>query len=270
MVDDHLGDVTDFDVISVKNGTVEETKHSVATEVPCTIVVNDSEVATIMCTPTHLKEFAVGYLYTSGMINSAHEVTAFCYDDKKWRLDVTTPKEIDFALLGKRVYTSGCGRGVMYSNVIMLSSRHPLESHFHVEKRFVSQCVKWLLSCSSLYKETRGVHTAALSVGGELPAFYLDDIGRHNAVDKVIGRSLMDNADFSKSILITTGRISSEILHKVKRTGIPIVLSRGAPTHQTVLMARQMGVTVIGFARRGSFTIYANSDRVLFQEKEKG
>ena len=265
MADDHLGGFTDFDVISVRNGTAAETKQSVATEVPCTIVVNDNEVATIMCTPTHFKEFAVGYLYTSGMINSAHEVTGFCCDDTRWRLDVTTSREIDFALLGKRVYTSGCGRGVMYSNVIMLSSRHPLDTHFSIDKSFVSHCVKWLLSCSSLYKETRGVHTAALSMGGELPAFYRDDIGRHNAVDKVIGRALMDDADFSRSILISTGRISSEILHKVKRTGIPIVLSRGAPTHQTVLMAREMGVTVIGFARGESFTVYSNSDRVIME-----
>jgi len=265
MTDDQLGGFTDFDVISVRNGTAAETKQSVATEVPCTIVVNDSEVATIMCTPTHFREFAVGYLYTSGMISSAHEISGFCCDDTRWRLDVTTSREIDFALLGKRLYTSGCGRGVMYSNVIMLSSRHPLESAFHVTKECVSLCVKWLLSCSSLYKETRGVHTAALGMGGELPAFYRDDIGRHNAVDKVIGRSLMDGADFSRSILISTGRISSEILHKVKRTGIPIVLSRGAPTHQTVLMAREMGVTVIGFARGESFTIYSNSDRVIMK-----
>ena len=263
MTDDQLGGFTDFDVISVKNGTAAEARQSVATEVPCTIVVNDSEVATIMATPTHFKEFAVGYLYTSGMINEAHEVTGFSCDDKRWRLDVTTTREVDAALLGKRLYTSGCGRGVMYSNVMMLASRHPLDSQFHVTQESVSHCVKWLLSCSSLYKETRGVHTAALSMGGELPSFYRDDIGRHNAVDKVIGRSLMDGVDFSHSILISTGRISSEILHKVKRTGIPIVLSRGAPTHQTVLMARDMGVTVIGFARGGSFTVYSKSDRVI-------
>ena len=93
--------------------------------------------------------------------------------------------------------------------------------------------------------------------------FHMDDIGRHNAVDKIIGRSLMNAVDFSRTMLISTGRISSEILHKVKRTGIPIVLSRGAPTHQTVLMAREMGVTVIGFARGENFTVYANSDRVI-------
>lgn len=265
MADEHLGEFVDFEVISVKNGSAAVGEQSVATEVPCTIVVNDTEVATIMCTPTHFKEFAVGYLYTSGMINSPDDVTGYYCDDKRWRLDLTTAREIDFSLLGKRLYTSGCGKGVMYSNVIILSSRHPLESPYRVTQAFVSRCIKFLLSCSSLYKETRGVHTAALSVGEELPVLYRDDIGRHNAVDKVIGRALMDGADFPRSILISTGRISSEILHKVKRSGIPIVLSRGAPTHQTVLMAREMAVTVIGFARGGSFTLYSNSDRVILE-----
>ena len=260
-----LGGYTTFDVVSFKKGRKEEIKLPVATEVPCTIVVNGNEVATIMCTPTHLREFAVGYLYTSGLIKEANEVAEFFCDTKRWRLDVKTSTEIDIELLGKRIYTSGCGKGVLYSNVIALASRHPLESKFSVTKEFVNRCVKWLFKCSSLYKETHGVHTAALSVNAELPQLYIDDIGRHNAVDKVIGYSLMNSADFNSSILCCTGRISSEILHKIKRCGIPIVLSRGAPTHQTVLMAREMGVTVIGFARGDSLTVYAHSERIVIE-----
>lgn len=265
MVTDDLGSYADFDVVRVKNGKKEEITQPIATEVPCTIVVSGSEVATIMCTPTYLREFAIGYLYTSGMLNSANEVTEFYCDTTRWRLDIETSSKIDLSLLGKRVYTSGCGQGVMYSNIIMLSSRHPLKSDFSVDKGFLSKCMKWFLTCSQLYKETHGVHTAALSLGGKLPQFCVDDIGRHNAVDKIIGHSLMNAVDFSKSMLICTGRISSDILHKVKRSGIPIVLSRGTTTHQTILMARQMGVTVIGFARGGSFIIYSHSGRITFE-----
>ena len=258
-----LGGYTTFDVINLKKDRKEEIKLPVATEVPCTLAVNDTEVATVMCTPTHLKEFAVGYLYTSGMIKSAEDIEDFYCDTKKWRLDVKTTSEVDFELLGKRIYTSGCGKGVLYSSVISLSSRHPLESDFSVTKEFINRCVKWFFKCSSLYKDTHGVHTAALSVNFELPQLYIDDIGRHNAVDKVIGYSLMNRVDFSTGILCSTGRISSEILHKIKRCGIPIVLSRGAPTHQTVLMAREMGVTVIGFARGDRLTLYSHSERIV-------
>jgi len=259
-----LDSSVNFDVIRVKNNKKEELTQPVATEVPCTIVVNGNEVVTIMCTPTFMKEFAVGYLYTSGMIKSAHDVTNFYCDTKRWRLDVNTVKEIDTELLGKRIYTSGCGKGVLYANVIALSYRHPLESDFSVTNEFVTRCVKWFFKCSSLYKETHGVHTAALSVNVEIPQLYIDDIGRHNATDKVIGNALMNSVDLSRVLLLCTGRISSEILHKVKRCGIPIVLSRGAPTHQTVMMAREMGVTVIGFARGESLTIYSHSDRIVF------
>jgi len=218
-----------------------------------------------MCTPTYLKELAVGYLYTSGLINNANEITDFYCDPTRWRLDIKTVKEIDLSLLGKTVYSSGGGKGIKYSNIRMLSSRHPLKSDFSVNQEFLAKCMKWFLKCSQLHKETRGVHTAALSLNGELPQFYVDDIGRHNAADKIIGHFLMKAVDFSRSILIRTGRISLEILYKVKRSGIPIMLSIGSPTYQTALMAREMGVTVIGSARGGSFTIYSHSGRITFE-----
>jgi FdhD protein len=95
-----------------------------------------------------------------------------------------------------------------------------------------------------------------------MPDLLIDDIGRHNAVDKVIGHCLLAGFDLSQSMLLCTGRISSEILHKARRASIPIVVSRGAPTHQSVLLAREMGITLIGVARAGSFTIYSHYQRI--------
>ncbi len=260
---DELGACTEFDVVRIKDGNRIEEKHLIATEVPCTIEINGKEAATIMATPTYLKEFAVGYLFTAGVIHSADDVKEFYCDKTKWRLDIQTKHDVDLEMLGKRVYTSGCGKGVMYSSMIQLSSRHAIETDFTIGHPALSNCMKWLLTSSSLYRETHGVHSAALSLNGDIPDVLIDDIGRHNAVDKVIGYGLVRNVDFSHSLILSTGRISSEILHKAKRSGIPVVLSRGAPTHQTVLLARDMGVTVIGFARGGSFTIYTHSDRVV-------
>jgi FdhD protein len=97
----------------------------VATEIPCTFVVNGVEIATMMCTPSHLKEYTYGFLYTSGLIQSADDITLYDCDDVKWRIDVETDRFIDPADLGKRVYTSGCGKGVMYTSIIELSSRYP-------------------------------------------------------------------------------------------------------------------------------------------------
>jgi len=178
-------------------------------------------------------------------------------------LDVETAREVDLELLGKRIYTSGCGKGVMYANVIELSSRHPLAAGPVVRAEVLVACMKWLLSSSKLFQVTHGVHSMALSIAGDLPGLLIDDIGRHNAADKNIGYGLLHGLDFSRSILISTGRMSSEILHKAKRAGIPILISRGSATHQAVLLAREMGVTVVSYSRAGGITVYSGHDRVL-------
>ena len=263
MTVDTLGGSTEFEVVKIRDGAAETFIQAVATEVPCTIVINGKEAVTSMITPTHFKEFAVGHLFTAGIISRADDIVSYSCDETRWRLDVETRREVDLDLLGKRVYTSGCGKGVMYANVIELSSRHPLAAGFTVQAGQLTAAIQWLLSSSALFQATRGVHSVALSLGGALPDMLIDDIGRHNAVDKVIGYGLLGGLDFSRSILLSTGRTSSEILHKAKRAEIPIVLSRGAPTHQTILLSRDMGVTVAGYGRSGSIVVYSNGQRVL-------
>jgi FdhD protein len=261
---DNFGPFVDIYVTRFKGGKKEQVQQPIATEVPCTLQVNGDELGTMLCTPADLKEFSVGYLFTSGLIQSVEEVLDFYCDEIKWRLDVTTSQRIDPALLGKRIYTSGCGKGVMYDNMINLASRHPVESTFTTDPENLVACMRWLLGCSQLHRQTHGVHTVAISFNSEIPEIYFDDIGRHNAVDKALGHCLLQGRDFSRAILMGTGRISSEILQKVKRAGIPVLLSRGAPTHQTVLQAQDMGVTVVGFARGGNFTVYTHAERVIF------
>jgi len=268
MIDEKFGPFVDIDVTRFKGGKRECISQPVATEVPCTLQVNGDELGTMLCTPTDLKEFAIGYLFTSGLIQGVEEFHDFYCDETTWRLDITTAHRIDPALLGKRIYTSGCGKGVMYDNMINLAERHPIESTFTVDPERLVACMRWLLQCSHLHRDTHGVHTVAISQNGEIPDTYFDDIGRHNAVDKALGHCLMQGAGFSRAILMGTGRISSEILQKVKRAGIPLLLSRGAPTHQTVLQARDMGVTVVGFARGGNFTVYTHAERVIFESGE--
>ena len=263
MTGDTLGGSTEFEVVKIRDGSAETFTQAVATEVPCTIVINGKEAVTTLMTPTHFKEFAVGHLFTAGIISRAEDIVSCTCDEIRWRLDVETRREVDLDLLGKRVYTSGCGKGVMYANVIELSSRHPLPSGFTVQAGHLKAAIQWLLSSSVLFQATRGVHSVALSLGGALPDMLIDDIGRHNAVDKIIGYGLLHGLDFSRSILLSTGRTSSEILHKAKRAEIPIVLSRGAPTHQTILLSRDMGVTVTGFKRSGDIVVYSNWQRVL-------
>jgi FdhD protein len=251
-----------FDVVKLKHGNKSSESVSVATEIPFTIVANDIEIATLMCTPLNLRELTVGFLFTSGFISKLSDIKSYSCDEQMWRADVTLKKDPDLQLLGKRIYAAGCGKGVIYASAGEFASSDPLDNDFVITGERILEITKYLQTCSDLYRETGGVHTAVLSTQGTLPHITADDIGRHNAVDKVIGRGLVEKIDFSEALIASTGRISSEILHKAKRSGIPVIVSRGAPTHQTILMAREMNVTIVGFARGGAFTIYTAPERV--------
>jgi FdhD protein len=260
---DTLGISVDFEVVQIKKGSRTNTIASVPTEVPLTIVANDEEIATLSGSPEHLREFVYGFLFTAGFIQDANDVQSFFCDETKWRIEVKLNNPPEPALLTKRLYTSGCGRGVMFSSVGELALRRPLADECTIHSDVILGLMRWLQTSSQLYRSTRGVHTAALSKGGALPEIVCDDIGRHNAVDKVIGAALRTGVDFKVSVLLCSGRISSDILFKARRCEIPLLISLGAPTHQAVLLARDMHMTLVGFARGSSFTIFSHPERIL-------
>jgi len=261
---DDLGPVLEMEATRYASGTVSPLVTSVPTEVPLTIVANGVEVATLLCTPTDLKLMALGFLFSAGLIRSAEEVRDCQIDSVRWVVNLELARTPDLELLGKRVYTTGCGKGVMYANVVELAARRPLESEVSVTPEQIIEIATALQGASPLYQRTRGVHTAALGVEGEIPTRWFDDVGRHNAVDKAIADGLLHNVDFGRCVLISSGRTSSEILQKARRAGIPVCISRSVPTHQSVLRAREMGVTLIGQARGSGFVVYSHGVRVLF------
>lgn len=258
-----LGVTTEFKVVRIGENEVLDMISTVATEVPFTIVGNDIEIATLSCSPVDLKELAYGFLFTSAVISRASDIHSFWYDKRQWRCEITLETTPDPKNFQKRLYTSGCGKGVMFSNITELNLRSPIKGDFTIQSAAVTSVMRWLQSASPLHKLTGGVHTAALSVNGEIPEIVFDDIGRHNAVDKVIGKALLNNIDLSRCMLFSTGRISADILHKAKRCEIAIVVSLGAPTHQAVLAAREFGIAIIGFARGKHFTIFSHPQRVV-------
>ena len=260
---DTLGMSVNFEVVQIKKGNTTNTIASVATEVPLTIVANDEEIATLSGSPDHLREFVYGFLFTAGFIQKAHDVQAFWCDETKWRIEVKLNNPPEPNLLTKRLYTSGCGRGVMFSSVVELALRRPLADEFTIDSDVIPGLMRWLQTSSQLHRSTGGVHTAALSKGGTLPEIVCDDIGRHNAIDKVIGSALITGVDCKVSVLLCSGRISSDMLFKAKRCEIPVAISLGAPTHQAVLLARDMHMTLVGFARVLSFTIFSYPERII-------
>lgn len=252
-----------MDIVKVTaQGACRETD-VVATEVPVTILGNDEDIATLMATPEHLDDLARGFLFTSGLLDDPGEYLGSEADAAVWTVRVRLRSPVDSSQLSRRTYTSGCGKGVVFANLLEQTAVEPLPSGFSLPAGRVQELANWFRRYSDLHQATGGVHTVALSVDGADPALVRDDVGRHNAADKVVGRALGDGLDLTRSVMITSGRISSEIVHKARRAQIPILISLGAPTHQAVLLARELNLTVVGFARQNRFSIFSASDRVL-------
>ncbi len=151
---------------------------------------------------------------------------------------------------------------MVYASAVELAARHPLHSDLRVQRSQIAAALGWLQRASQAYRDSGGVHSAALCLEGAVPERAFDDVGRHNAVDKAIGDALQRGVPLARCALLCSGRTSSDMLHKAKRAGIPVSISRGAPTHQAVLQARQMGLTLVGVVRGSSLTIYSHPERV--------
>jgi len=263
MIDNRkLGKTVQFDVTRANEQEFTPGDAEIATEVPFTIVANDIELVTLSALPSNLKELAYGFLFTSSMISSASDVKSIWIDETKWRCELQLDTTPDPSLFTKRLYTSGCGRGVMFSTVSDIANRKKIECDVNIPVSQILASTRALQSSSELHKTSGGVHTVALGRADQLPFMFFDDIGRHNAVDKIIGRSLMDTIDLHSCILYTTGRISSDILHKAKKADIGIIISLGSPTHQVVLTAREFDMTIAGYARGKNITIYSCPSRI--------
>ena len=223
---------------------VTETGQSIDTDVvvrefPATITLNNKEVATMLCSPHHLDYLAVGFLASEGLINSTDDIKKVTVDRKKGTVRVKTKKDIKPAP----------------------GQAKKIDSDIEISAPQVFALVEDFIQRSQLFKDTGGVHSAALADTENILVFS-DDIGRHNAIDKVFGECLLNNIPTAGRLLITSGRVSSEIMLKVARRNIPLLISKAAPTNLGVRLAQNLGVTLVGFARDKKMNLYANEWRV--------
>ena len=260
--DEPMGPSTAVEVIRAKGSEAGPATVHVPTEVPLTIVVNDTELATLMCTPTHIEQLCAGFLLASGVIDTAAEVLSCRCDPVRWEVRIQVQHDPDPAMMSRRLFTSGCGRGVVFASAVEIAARHPLRNELRIHLDQLTAAMGWLLRSSDAYRTSGGMHTAAISIEGAIPSASMDDVGRHNAVDKVIGEALAQGVDLGRCALLCTGRTSTDMLHKAKRAGIPISVSRSTPTHQAVLQARAMDMTVVGKARSTGLTVYSHPERI--------
>lgn len=222
------------------------------------IHVNGQELATFMCTPHDLDLLALGFLRAEGIIRSRQDVRVVHVCPSRTCVEVWLHKP-EVELPGRPILTSGCGGGVTFDD---LSQRvPPVASDRHVQPQQILDGMRQLMAATALYQETRGVHTSALSDGRHLLAT-AEDVGRHNTIDKLWGHCLQHDIDPAGHVLLATGRISSEMLNKAAKMGVPVVASHTSPTSLSVRLAQEWNILLIGYVRGRSFNVYAGQWRL--------
>ncbi|HEY3348020.1 MAG TPA: formate dehydrogenase accessory sulfurtransferase FdhD [Nitrospirota bacterium] len=242
------------------DGTLAQVTDTVAVEEPLAIFINGSELATLLYTPQMSLELALGYLLSEGLISSRDDIASLSM--KKGAVFIQLTKSIPESSHAGKVITSGCGGGIIFSYPQGVSEIRKVKAGAVAKIDAVLGLASEFRKKSELFEQTGGVHSAALSDGESFVAF-ADDIGRHNAVDKVLGSCLLAGVSPFGKLLFTTGRVSSEILLKCARQGIPVIISRGAPTSLAVSLGRKLGLTVAGFVRGRRMNIYTHPGRLV-------
>lgn len=249
----------DIHLTKFDDGAVSEVTDTVAVEEPLAIFINGSELATLLYTPQMSLELALGYLLSEGIVKSREDIAALSM--KKGSVFITLTSQIPESSHAAKVITSGCGGGIIFSYPKGVAEIKKVKAGVVATKEKVLALASEFRKKSELFESTGGVHSALLSDGEGFIAF-ADDIGRHNAVDKVLGACLLAGVDPKGKLLFSTGRVSSEILLKCARQGIPVIVSRGAPTSLAVSLGRKLGITIAGFVRGRRMNIYTHPERL--------
>ncbi len=248
------------------------------------LFVNGVEVVTFMATSRKLHHLALGFLVSENLIAGLDDIASLrvneAPDRAYWYIPALGINETramaiceegvgsievrlaraEFRLPPHRVLTSGCGGGVTFDD--LSHEQMPLDSTRTVRAAQIFAMMRDLITHAQLYRECRGVHTSALGDGEQLLAI-AEDVGRHNTLDKIRGDCLMRGIVTRDGVLISTGRISSEMITKAVKMQAPIVVSRTSPTHLAVQLARAWNIALVGYARGGQMQVYSGMERIL-------
>ena len=251
-------DVTKKYIINkYQNEEVDEVEDLVVCEYPLTIFLNDQEFITLLCSPKSLKNLSIGFLYSEGIIKSASDIDSINIDEKMGYAYIKIGNVSKFAkqLYGKRVITTGCGKGSIFYNALDSLKCKQFKNNLDIDYKKLLDIMKLFNKKSELFLETGGVHSVGLIDGDDI-LYFEEDIGRHNALDKIIGDCLIDNVNIEDKAIITSGRITSEIVLKCAKLGIGCIISRSAPTNLAIDTGKKLNIEIIGFARGNKLNVY--------------
>ena len=258
--------------INVSDQTIEERTDFVAEETPIHIFLNKTHYGTILCSPDQLEEMAVGHLLSEGLLKSTTEIDELLLkkDGKcliKLKSGIDAEQRISTSQRFARLVVSACGSPDYRPLSELIDSLPKLDMTPTLAATIVSQSVRNLNTIAETFRKTGGVHVAALySTDGELAAL-AEDVGRHNAVDKVIGAGATKNMDFRNLFLALSGRLTGDIVLKAARMKIPVIASLSATISSGLEAAQLTRVTLIGFVRGKRMNVYTYPERIVFSAR---
>jgi FdhD protein len=249
-------------IIRYRNGVRTETGDDIVNEIELKLAINHKELSSLVCLPGDLEELAAGFLITSGIIREGNDLVSLNYDGSKNIMHIELEdNSIIRDMIFSKMRPVGCGAGTL---LFSKGGMKPLQTgSVRITKEKISELSGEFNKSSDLFVQTGGVHSAAIT-NGEKILVMREDIGRHNAIDKVIGNIYLSKSPLNDKIILTSGRISSEIVLKAVYAGVRMIISRSAPTARAVELSEENGITLVGFARSSNFNIYTHPDRVVF------
>lgn len=250
-------------IIRYDGESLSETDDQIASEYAMTIYVNGEEFATMVCTPSHLEELVIGFLASEGMIRRVDEIESLEINEDRGfayaELVNKTPVGREFH--SKRFIGSCCGKSRQFYFQNDVKTAKTIAKKSTIPVKNCLSLMKQMQESSTDFQKTGGLHNAALCSTDDIVIAH-SDIGRHNALDKIYGHCLKKRIPLKGKVIVFSGRISSEVLLKVSKIGVGIVLSKSAPTTLAIELAHDLGITACGFIRGNSLNIYSHSDRI--------
>jgi FdhD protein len=238
---------------------------NVPVERALTLYLNAQEIVTMMTINDYPEYLALGYLLNQNMLKPDDFVTEVEYDDDLQVVVVRTERGTNFEdKLKKKTLTSGCAQGTAFGDLMEAIEGKSLPMA-ELRTSWLYQMTHAINTAPSLYLEAGAIHGCVLCQQGE-PVCYMEDVGRHNAVDKIAGWAYRHGIDVADKILYTTGRLTSEMVIKTARMGIPILVSRSGFTAWGVQLARQVGMTLVGRTRGKRFIALSGQERIVFDQ----
>ncbi len=249
-----------------ENGRFDNHNEKIVAERLINLFVNGDEAVRLMALPDLIEELATGFLYSECIISRREDIVSVSFNPTAMSVEVQLTANIQPVFNDKvRSITSACGRGLTFVSALNASFFRPVTTNIAVLSQTVIDLMRKLQRNSSLFQDTGGVHSAAIARGDEM-LFSCDDIGRHNAVDKALGWLIrsgqLSYETENTAILLTTGRLASEMVTKAVRGRFSVMISPSAPTSGAVQLAEDLGITLIGFTRGGRFNVYTHPERV--------